>query len=130
MRSRRFWPLGSTDPVEAGRLIEVGRQAELDQKNRHLFEGLDRELPKVAMSVRTANCLNYADLHYIGELVQRAEADMLKTKNFGRKSLKEIKAILEEFGLRLGMRDEIVSWGWTPNGAAARNGTRPFFSVR
>ena len=57
-------------------------------------------------SVRSANCLQNADLRYIGELVQKTEAEMLKTKNFGRKSLNEIKELLSEMGLSLGMRLE------------------------
>jgi len=56
--------------------------------------------------VRSANCLQNADLRYIGELVQKTEAEMLKTKNFGRKSLNEIKELLSEMGLSLGMRLE------------------------
>ncbi|HNK47259.1 MAG TPA: DNA-directed RNA polymerase subunit alpha C-terminal domain-containing protein, partial [Pseudomonadota bacterium] len=56
----------------------------------------------------SANCLQNANIRYIGELVQRSEAEMLKTKNFGRKSLKEIKEILAEMNLSLGMKLE----GW------------------
>jgi len=58
--------------------------------------------------VRSANCLQNADIKYVGELVQRSEAEMLKTKNFGRKSLKEIKEILIGMGLNLGMK--IDNW--------------------
>ena len=54
--------------------------------------------------MRSANCLQNADIKYIGELVQRSEAEMLKTKNFGRKSLLEIKELLAEMGLALGMK--------------------------
>jgi DNA-directed RNA polymerase subunit alpha len=54
--------------------------------------------------VRSANCLQNADIKYIGELVQRTEAEMLKTKNFGRKSLNEIKEILAGLGLEFGMK--------------------------
>jgi DNA-directed RNA polymerase subunit alpha len=53
--------------------------------------------------VRSANCLQNADIKYIGELVQRTESEMLKTKNFGRKSLNEIKEILTGLGLEFGM---------------------------
>ena len=53
--------------------------------------------------MRSANCLKNADIKYIGELVQRSEAEMLKTKNFGRKSLNEIKEILADMDLHLGM---------------------------
>ncbi|HSR10397.1 MAG TPA: DNA-directed RNA polymerase subunit alpha C-terminal domain-containing protein, partial [Thermodesulfobacteriota bacterium] len=55
-------------------------------------------------SVRSYNCLKNADIRYIGDLVQKTEAEMLRTKNFGRKSLNEIKEILAEMGLSLGMK--------------------------
>jgi len=58
--------------------------------------------------VRAANCLQAANIKYIGDLVQKTEAEMLKTKNFGRKSLKEIKELLADMGLSLGMKLE--SW--------------------
>ncbi|MCL2324905.1 MAG: DNA-directed RNA polymerase subunit alpha [Proteobacteria bacterium] len=66
-------------------------------------EHLDRSVGELELSVRSANCLQNANIRYIGELVQRTEADMLKTKNFGRKSLREIKDILQRMGLTLGM---------------------------
>lgn len=66
-------------------------------------ESLDRSVSELELSVRSANCLQNANIRYIGELVQRTEADMLKTKNFGRKSLREIKEILARMGLSLGM---------------------------
>jgi DNA-directed RNA polymerase subunit alpha len=68
--------------------------------NEHLF----RSVAELELSVRSANCLQNAGVKYIGELVQRSEAEMLKTKNFGRKSLNEIKEILREMGLDFGMR--------------------------
>ncbi len=58
------------------------------------------------ISVRAANCLRNASIRFIGELVQKTEQEMLKTKNFGRKSLNEIKEILTEMGLHLGMKLE------------------------
>ena len=73
-------------------------------------EILFRPVDELELSVRSANCLQNADIKYIGELVQRSEAEMLKTKNFGRKSLKEIKEILAEMGLSLGMKLD----GWVP----------------
>jgi DNA-directed RNA polymerase subunit alpha len=76
----------------------------LEQINEHLLRSVD----ELELSVRSANCLQAANIQYIGELVQRSEAEMLKTKNFGRKSLKEIKEVLAEMGLSLGMRLE--SW--------------------
>ena len=70
------------------------------QLNENLFKTVD----SLELSVRAANCLENANIKFIGELVTRTEADMLKTKNFGRKSLNEIKDILEEMGLSLGMK--------------------------
>jgi DNA-directed RNA polymerase subunit alpha len=65
---------------------------------------LYRSVEELELSVRSANCLQNANIKYIYELVQRTEAEMLKTKNFGRKSLNEIKDILGEMGLSLGMK--------------------------
>jgi DNA-directed RNA polymerase subunit alpha len=67
-------------------------------------ENLFRSVDELELSVRSANCLKNADIRYIGELVQKSEAEMLKTKNFGRKSLNEIKEILAEMGLSLGLK--------------------------
>jgi DNA-directed RNA polymerase subunit alpha len=69
-----------------------------------LNENLFRSVEELELSVRSANCLQNANIHIIGELVQKTEAEMLKTKNFGRKSLNEIKEILQSMGLSLGMR--------------------------
>lgn len=69
-----------------------------------LNENLFRCVDELDLSVRSANCLQNADIKYIGELVQRSESEMLKTKNFGRKSLLEIKELLVEMGLQLGIR--------------------------
>ncbi len=77
----------------------------VEEKPR-LNENLFRRIDELELSVRSANCLENADIKYIGELVQRSEAEMLRTKNFGRKSLNEIKEILTEMGLSLGMRLE------------------------
>ena len=73
-----------------------------------LNENLFRSVDELELSVRSANCLQNANITLIGELVQRTEQDMLKTKNFGRKSLKEIKEILANMGLQLGMK--IDNW--------------------
>jgi DNA-directed RNA polymerase subunit alpha len=70
-------------------------------------ENLLRKVDELELSVRSANCLQNADIKYIGELVQKTESEMLKTKNFGRKSLNEIKEILAEMGLSLGMKLEV-----------------------
>jgi DNA-directed RNA polymerase subunit alpha len=69
-----------------------------------LNENLYRRVDELELSVRSANCLQNANIKYIGELCQKSEPEMLKTKNFGRKSLNEIKAILSEMGLELGMK--------------------------
>jgi DNA-directed RNA polymerase subunit alpha len=69
-----------------------------------LNENLFRSVDELELSVRSANCLQNANITLIGELVQKSEQDMLKTKNFGRKSLKEIKEILGTMGLSLGMK--------------------------
>ena len=71
-----------------------------------LNENLYRSVSELELSVRAANCLRNASIRYIGELVQKTEQEMLKTKNFGRKSLNEIKEILTEMGLHLGMKLE------------------------
>lgn len=68
--------------------------------NEHLFRRID----ELELSVRSSNCLENANIKYIGELVSRSENEMLRTKNFGRKSLNEIKEILVDMGLSLGMR--------------------------
>lgn len=82
------------------------------QFNENLFRSVD----ELELSVRSANCLQNANIKTIGDLVQKTESEMLKTKNFGRKSLKEIKEILSEMGLQLGMKLE----GWPPRQTAAK----------
>ncbi|MEW6778141.1 MAG: DNA-directed RNA polymerase subunit alpha [Bdellovibrionota bacterium] len=75
-----------------------------------LHEYLSKSVDELELSVRSANCLKNANIRFIGELVQKTEAEMLKTKNFGRKSLNEIKEIVSNMGLHLGMKVE----GWQP----------------
>lgn len=75
-------------------------QGDMDKLNENLFRSVD----ELELSVRSANCLKHADIRLIGDLVQKTEAEILGTKNFGRKSLNEIKEILAEMGLGLGMR--------------------------
>jgi DNA-directed RNA polymerase subunit alpha len=78
-----------------------------EDKSRPLYnENLYRTVDELELSVRSANCLKNADIHKIYQLVQKTEAEMLKTKNFGRKSLNEIKEVLSEMGLSLGMKIE------------------------
>jgi DNA-directed RNA polymerase subunit alpha len=76
---------------------------EESEESRKINENLYRSVEELELSVRSANCLKNANIHLIGDLVQRSEAEMLKTQNFGRKSLNEIKDILAEMGLSLGM---------------------------
>jgi len=71
-----------------------------------LNENLFRSVDELELSVRSQNCLQNADIKYIGELVQKTEQELLKTKNFGRKSLNEIKEVLRGMGLELGMKLE------------------------
>ena len=84
-------------PVEEEVPQEVVSHAEL---NENLFRSVD----ELELSVRASNCLKTASIRTISDLVQRTEAELLKTKNFGKKSLNEIKTILGEMGLSLGMR--------------------------
>lgn len=79
------------------------REEEVDRELDQLNENLRRSVDELELSVRSYNCLKNADIHTISELVQKTEAEMLKTKNFGRKSLNEIKEILTEMGLSFGM---------------------------
>lgn len=98
----------SLEPTEESKMVG----------NSSLNENLFRSVDDLELSVRSANCLKNANIRFIGELVVRSEAEMLKTKNFGRKSLNEIKEILTEMGLGLGMK--IDGWpppGWDPNTA-------------
>ena len=89
--------------------VEEVKPVEEHKLNENLFRSVD----ELELSVRSANCLQNANIKSIGDLVQKTEAEMLKTKNFGRKSLKEIKEILAEMGLSLGMKLE----NWPPKTA-------------
>jgi DNA-directed RNA polymerase subunit alpha len=86
------------EPVE----VPQATYEEATPLNPNLFRSVD----ELELSVRSANCLQNANIRLIGELVQRSEAEMLKTKNFGRKSLNEIKEVLQSMGLHLGMKLE------------------------
>jgi DNA-directed RNA polymerase subunit alpha len=81
-------------------------------------DNLYKEVSTLELSVRAANCLENANIKFIGELVTKTEAEMLKTKNFGRKSLNEIKDLLAEMGLSLGMKIE----GFDPTTLRGREG--------
>jgi len=79
-------------------------ESDTNQLNRYLLKKVD----ELELSVRSANCLKNDNIIYIGDLVQKTEAEMLRTPNFGRKSLNEIKEVLSSMGLRLGM--DIPGW--------------------
>jgi DNA-directed RNA polymerase subunit alpha len=82
----------------------------VDEERQRLMENLSRSVDELELSVRSYNCLKNANIRTIGELVQKNEAEMLKTRNFGRKSLNEIKEILTLMGLGLGMSLEGLEW--------------------
>lgn len=86
--------------------VEEPERTEAVHPEEQINQNLYKSVEELELSVRSANCLKNANIRHIWELVQRTEPEMLKTKNFGRKSLNEIKAILEEMGLHLGMKLE------------------------
>jgi len=86
--------------VDAGSLSDTGS----DEPSEPINEALYRRVDELELTVRSANCLQNAGIEFIWQLVQKSESDMLKTKNFGRKSLAEIKDVLAELDLSLGMR--------------------------
>jgi DNA-directed RNA polymerase subunit alpha len=83
---------------------QSAEESDTNQLNRYLLKKVD----ELELSVRSANCLKNDNIIYIGDLVQKTEAEMLRTPNFGRKSLNEIKEVLSSMGLRLGM--DIPGW--------------------
>ncbi|OPY17631.1 MAG: DNA-directed RNA polymerase subunit alpha [Syntrophus sp. PtaB.Bin075] len=90
--------------------VEEEEEGEAVSEKENLNDILLRHVEDLELSVRSANCLKNAGINLIGELVQKSEAEMLKTKNFGRKSLSEIKEILAEYGLTFGMKLEFTPW--------------------
>ncbi len=87
--------------------LEPKEKAGSEEEEKPKFnENLYRSVEELELSVRSANCLKNAEINKIYQLVQKTEAEMLKTKNFGRKSLNEIKEVLAEMGLSLGMKLE------------------------
>jgi DNA-directed RNA polymerase subunit alpha len=84
--------------------------ADPDEITEPLNPYLDKPVEDLELSVRSANCLKNADINYIGDLAQKSDQEMLKTKNFGRKSLNEIKSLLSEMDLTLGMKFD----SWVP----------------
>ena len=93
----RSAPIGHAAPASTGEVA-----GDTQQINRYLLKKVD----ELELSVRSANCLKNDNIIYIGDLVQKTEAEMLRTPNFGRKSLNEIKEILQTMGLSLGMSVE------------------------
>jgi DNA-directed RNA polymerase subunit alpha len=134
--SLEIWTNGSVKPADA-----LGLAAKLLKDHMNIFinfeeevesitteerkpeirnENLNRSVEELELSVRSYNCLKNANIQTIGELVQKTEAEMLKTKNFGRKSLNEIKEILTSMGLSLGMKiDEQGNAVATPQSTSA-----------
>ncbi|MGA2611272.1 MAG: DNA-directed RNA polymerase subunit alpha [Terriglobia bacterium] len=117
------WTNGAVTPQDATGLaakllkdhtvifINIEEESELEQAPQEkpapvYNENLDRSVEELELSVRSYNCLKNANITTIRELVQKSEQEMLKTKNFGRKSLNEIKEILNAMGLSLGMRTD------------------------
>jgi DNA-directed RNA polymerase subunit alpha len=93
--------------VFVGQELIIEEEEKVSEEPRLSFnENLFRRIDEIELTVRSANCLENSDIKFIGELVQKTEAEMLRTKNFGRKSLNEIKEILGEMGLSLGMKIE------------------------
>jgi DNA-directed RNA polymerase subunit alpha len=80
--------------------------SEVDSEKEKMRELMGRSVDELELSVRSSNCLKNANIKSIGDLVQKSESEMLKYRNFGRKSLNEIKEILTEMGLSLGMKIE------------------------
>lgn len=115
------WTSGAIDPVSAVSIaakifkdqlsvfisfdeLEEEIAAEKSESRPAFNEGLFKTVDELELSVRSANCLKNADIKYIGEMVQKSEQEMLRTKNFGRKSLNEIKEILRTMNLDFGMK--------------------------
>ena len=90
---------------------EVPQEVQLEEQAKEINKNLFRSVNELELSVRAANCLKNANIKTIADLVQKTEVEMLKTKNFGKKSLNEIKEILSEMGLGLGTKLESVGTG-------------------
>jgi DNA-directed RNA polymerase subunit alpha len=97
-------PMGGGMMGGGHHMSALDSEADANQLNRYLLKKVD----ELELSVRSANCLKNDNIIYIGDLVQKTEAEMLRTPNFGRKSLNEIKEVLASMGLRLGM--DIPGW--------------------
>ena len=99
---------------ETPEVAEEPAERAMNQMN----EVLNRSVEELELSVRSYNCLKNANIQTIGDLVQKSESEMLRTKNFGRKSLNEIKEILAGLGLSFGMK-------FDPQGRSGRPACRP-----
>jgi DNA-directed RNA polymerase subunit alpha len=109
--------LAAPMPVSMAGAASSGSEGEGNANtiNRYLLKKVD----ELELSVRSANCLKNDNIIYIGDLVQKTEAEMLRTPNFGRKSLNEIKEVLSSMGLRLGMdMAPGTSKRWPPRGTS------------
>jgi DNA-directed RNA polymerase subunit alpha len=140
--SIEIWTNGSVNPQDA-----LGLAAKLLKDHMNIFinfeeeveatlsseerkpeirnENLNRSVEELELSVRSYNCLKNANIQTIGELVQKSEAEMLKTKNFGRKSLNEIKEILSSMGLSLGMKIDEQGNAIPTQASTVGNGSSP-----
>jgi DNA-directed RNA polymerase subunit alpha len=104
-----FINIDEEEEESEGPTVEVS-----DEEKSVLGEKLHKSVDEMELSVRSYNCLKNANIRTIGELVQKTEAEMLKTKNFGRKSLNEIKEILSGMHLHFGMKvDDIPGGPWS-----------------
>jgi DNA-directed RNA polymerase subunit alpha len=99
--------------------LEPGEEEKPDAAASRMHDILNRSVEELELSVRSYNCLKNANIQTIGDLVQKSEAEMLRTKNFGRKSLNEIKEILGGLGLQFGMRFDSQGRLLLPSGAPA-----------
>lgn len=99
-------------------VAEASEEA-VERVTGHMDEVLNRSVEELELSVRSYNCLKNANIQTIGDLVQKTEAEMLRTKNFGRKSLNEIKEILQALGLTFGMKPDSTGRLVAPVGGSA-----------
>lgn len=97
--------------IHPEQLGEVPQEVQLEEQAKEINKHLFRSVNELELSVRAANCLKNANIKTIADLVQKTEVEMLKTKNFGKKSLNEIKEMLAEMGLSLGTKLESVATG-------------------
>ena len=89
-------------------ILEIDDKSKEEESEIKFNRNLLRKVDELELSVRSANCLRNDNIVYIGDLVQKSENDMLRTPNFGRKSLNEIREVLMQMGLNLGM--DISDW--------------------